>query len=244
MKTGEEYEYVCSLTVNGEVLTGTDSILATPLTPLEAIGIPFDGCVSGTALSTASIKVDFDFRAIAEGVRVYRNGIETYATNDKNATSFVDTGLQEGVTYEYTCGAMVEGVIVMGSQKLPVTTLVANAPVFSGVTSTALPTVDSVTVNWGASSGVPVAYFKVWALNKGTIDFDGQTPDAHTLTKTVGNQSATIAGIGEGLTYTFGARACNASDQCDDNTAILSKTTTETSAPPTTVGATSVTWQY
>jgi hypothetical protein len=238
LSTGNEYEYNCKLTVNGEEVEGAESIFSEPQTPLEAIGRPFDGCISGTALSTSSIQIEYDFRDISSSVHVYRNGIEAFATIDQDSTTFIDTGLEEGVTYEYTCGARVEEHLVMGSLKLPITTLMANAPTFAGVISTSLPTADSIKVTWGAASGVPVSYFNVWAVNSGTLDMDN---DPITIIKTTGNQSTTLTNIGEGLEYTFGARACNASDQCDTNVASLTRTTVETSAPPTTSGATAIT---
>jgi hypothetical protein len=233
LKSGVDYEYRCQVVINGETLTGT-STNAAPQTADEAIGLPFDGCTSGQALTTSSIQIDYEFRNPADTMKVYRNGIEVYITHDTLSSSFIDTGLEEGVQYEYSCAALVEDKEVLGTNKLPLSTLTVNSPDFAGIQTASILN-GTATVTWAPTSGVPVSYYNIWAIL-------GTAPD-YTLAPTkvivAGNQSTTLTGFGDELDYNFAVRACNVSDQCVAASGDVDITTSSSdTGAPTTPGAT------
>lgn len=80
----------------------------------------FNGCIAGTAESSSSAKIEFEFPESASKVTLYRNGIPFYATTSSSATSIVDTGLVAGSTYRYNCEATFPSGAKFGSVELSV----------------------------------------------------------------------------------------------------------------------------
>lgn len=227
---GEPYIYTC------EVQKGAMAVVG--LKKLDVI-IPdalasFDGCVDATALGASQIRVDFSFPKGADKITVFRNGVQIYNTINKGETSFIDTGLTEGQSYQYTCGAKAGIFEKIGTQQFDVSTLSTNPPTFAGIKKVEILSPSSVQVEWGVADlkGVSAAYYQIYST-VGTIVEWGAPPSK---TINAGVLKATLTELGDELPYAFGVRACSSQNICDTNTVSLRKTMQDGGAP-TTIGA-------
>jgi len=193
----------------------------------------YSGCVSATPLDTSKIQVAFDFPSGASEVIVHRDGVRVYKSTNKSILSFIDSSLQEGQQYFYTCEAVFNGKPVYGSNNVDAYTNSINAPIFSGITTSIQNGPDSVLVSWQTpNGGALVSTYKIYG-NPGTVlDWNG-TPLAIV---NQGRFSSTLTNLGDELPYVFGVRACSSNNLCDTNTLTASVTLGDTGAAKT-IGA-------
>ena len=198
----------------------------------------FAGCVAATPLDTGRIEVSFEFPKGASRVSIYRNGTLVFASGNEAITSFVDSALDEGRSYTYTCEATINDMAYAGYNALNLSTLSFSAPLFSGATSSTATSGSTVTVNWAPTlpGSVAADSFQVFYNIGSTVDW---TNDPKKIIQ-VGSFSTSIEGLGDELTYAFGVRACSASGVCDSNTQSRVSTLPDSGAPRTQ-GAVSVT---
>ncbi len=196
---------------------------------------PFDsflGCVDGSAVDASSILVNFEFPQEYDRITVYRNGSAIYSSSSRASTSFVDTGLQEAATYEYTCEGSKAFKAKTGSNILHLTTMSANAPVFAGITAATALTARSVRVNWSPANptGPVVSTYQIFANPGATVNWT-TTPRSIVAS---GTFSYTLTNLGDELPYAFGVRACTSFNVCDTNVVERALTLSDGGAPLTT----------
>lgn len=196
----------------------------------------FPGCVSVAADSTSSLEVTYAVPAGATAFTVRRDGRDVYTIRNFSTNSFIDRGLEEGVSYTYSCEAVINKKTLVGYTDVTGTTPAVTAPVFAGIaTATALgPT--SVKITWLPQTGGAVARtYRVYATMNGSTNFS-----VIRTTVNSGNYEATISNLADDMLYSFSVRACNASDICDSNTNEVQLTMPDKGAA-TTSGVFSVT---
>lgn len=213
-----------------------NQLLPTDASSLTESG--FQGCVSGTAMSTSRIRIQFSKPDGASAIRVLRDGIPVASYTSNSVTTYEDTGLNEGQSYLYTCEASLSDIWVEGDNTLLVTTLLVNPPDFDGLKSISSIGSHGFRVNWNpeGSSGVPASYFNIYVTPGPTVDFDA-TPYK---VATEGSIFVDVASLGDEMKYSVGVRACNNSDVCDDNTVSQTINTLDGGAPQTTGATTAV----
>ncbi len=224
---GVTYVYTC------EAQKG--SLAALGLRQLE-VKVPdsladFDGCSNAFALGASDIRIEFPSLKGADRIKVFRNGVQVYSTNSKGETSFVDSGLSEGQTYKYTCGALAGPHEKIGAKEFAVTTLSSNPPYFGGVKNVTIQTPTSVLIEWGVPdvSGVSAAYYQVFASTGTSIDWSAKP----VKTVEAGKISTVLTDLGDELPYAFGVRACSLQEICDLNNVVLRATMPDGGAPQT-----------
>jgi hypothetical protein len=197
----------------------------------------FDGCVSSAALSASSIDVNFEWPKDAVMMVLLRNGKEFFRTQAKVQVSVtddgegLDEGLSEGISYRYSCVAYIGNSFYMGRKSLSQSTMVGSPPVFAGISSAGMTTVnaeDFVRVGWAATSGTPVHHFEVYASQGNTVDWTAAP--LYTVNKSSAlNANLAVSSFPSNVPISFGVRACAYNEEedqnlCDDNEA--SRTTT------------------
>lgn len=207
----------------------------------------FVGCASAEPRGADRILVKFDWPGKEfKFLKIFRNGKQVYATGDRGVVEFMDTGLQEGEKYEYSCVLEFDELVLAGTDVIEVETLSSNAPTFSGIRKVDVVSPNSATLFWGVSSGVPVEEFKVYANPGTSVDFSAKPIAVAGPT----DLQITLETLGDEQTYAFAVRACSskndgdtsikkASDICDFNEVTLLADLPDGGAPMTT-GATKV----
>ncbi|MGE3975485.1 MAG: hypothetical protein AB7F59_13250, partial [Bdellovibrionales bacterium] len=203
----------------------------TPQSTSGSITSSFLGCIDGVGVSASQIRVNFEFPSGAEKVNIYRNGSIAYSTSSPTSLAFVDTGLQEGAEYEYSCEAVKSKTVKVGTRVLTLSTISTNPPTFSGITGSTVLSATTNKVTWNPPSSLgPVAKtYKVYA-NPGTTVNWALTPRA---TVSAGTYEYTLTSLGDQLPYSFGVRACTSNNNCDTNVVEIDKTQTDNGAPQT-----------
>jgi hypothetical protein len=200
----------------------------------------YQGCTTGEALDASRALVGFSFPDEATQIQIYRNGTLVYSTNLRSDSSYIDMGLMEGATYRYTCQMTdSRSRSVQGLNSLTITTISTNPPTFTGIKTASASGSSSVAVTWNipSATGVAASKYKVYG-NPGTSVNWAATPLA-TVTNS-SSISSVLPNIGDELNYSFGVRACSATDNCDTNTSSRTLTLVDRGAP-STVGVTAAT---
>lgn len=234
LEMGKEYRYSCEAIVNGLPVTGSQSLTA------RTTGVPaFEGCVSGQALSSSEIRIDYAVPTSISSFQILRNGVAAFTASATSAggVGYTEiTGLQEGYTYSFRCVATFEGVSIDGTRELTITTLSFNPPLFLGA-KTATETIPSapgtVLLTWEAATGPKAGLYKIYANLGNSVDWTTPTKQVNNLTF-----STTVSGLGALLPYSFGVRACSTNDMCDINVVTKTVQTASRNAAPATVGIT------
>ena len=190
----------------------------------------FLGCTQAEPRGSDRIRIRFAWpEAEYEYLKIFRNGVQVFATKDRGINEYLDLGLQEGETYEYTCLVSFQELTRTGSRRLSVQTLTSNPPVFSGIRSVEITSAHTAIVRWGVSSGVPTAKFKVFVNPGSRVDWDREA-----FTELAPDQlEANLSTLGDELLYAFGVRACSDKGVCDFNEVTLSGTTPDDGYPKT-----------
>lgn len=202
----------------------------------EKIGL--DICISAEAFSFDGVLITFRIPDEAQAFVLKRNGETILETNDKTETTFIDSGLIEGQTYRYRCSALLDvnvGMQNLGEQ-LSVNLEASSAPTFGGITNITNDEPDRVLVEWSLSADEVVSYYKVFKHIGITNDVNDFPTTPVAIVSNILTRSQYIPDLGDQINYSFRVVACNISDICDDNTAILTTTLPDTGAP-TTSGA-------
>ncbi|KYG61420.1 hypothetical protein AZI86_17045 [Bdellovibrio bacteriovorus] len=192
----------------------------------------FQGCISASGVSNSSVRVEFTFPSEADKVIVYRDGIQIGVSSISTITSILDTGLMEGVTYQYSCDAYKGASKIAGSAYVTGSPINTNAPIFNGIINAARSSNSSVKVDWNpeSSSSSKASYYLIYANVGSTLDWAaiprGKVPATGTF-------SMIVDGLGDELPYVFGVRACTKDDICDSNTTLKSLTLPDRGAPQT-----------
>jgi hypothetical protein len=199
--------------------------------------VNYRGCLSTAALSTSVVRVTFDYPEGADFVRVSENGVLKFTSSDSNVKTFDSTALTEGQTYIYECEMQLNGRLIKGSQRLTQKTASINPPNFQGVTAATALSPSSVRINWNpVGAGVLPSRFVVYA-NPGTdVDWNATPLDSNVASSAT---QYTVSGLGDGLPYAFGVRACSETNNCDLNVIKRTLTLADTPNAPTTTGAAS-----
>jgi hypothetical protein len=209
----------------------------------------FDGCLDAIPVSSSTVRVNFEWPESAKSVSVLRNGIAVFSTFSGTAGRYSDSGLQEGMTYSYTCTASFASssgdVLRYGRNQLNVTTLSVNPPTFAGIFSLSSLGNAQVRVRWSAPTGVPTAKFVVvgrLGAAPSSQDFDGTGVDAdlssgHLLRREILDDaisSTDFSALGDGLSYQFAVQACSSSGVCssgDGTNDVMTLAMPDTGAP-------------
>ncbi|MES2745512.1 MAG: IPT/TIG domain-containing protein [Bdellovibrionota bacterium] len=219
---------------NGQNVEDQNSTLVAVTIPL--FNKDYLGCVSGSAQSADRIKLNFEWpqsNTFTE-LRVYRNQKEVFSTTDRSVVSFIDRGLSEGQTYNYSCLAISPTANLSGTNVIRLGTLSTNPPTFAGIKNAAAESAKVALLSWGVSSGVPAKEFQVFATPGNTVNF-GAEPSAKVG---LSNLNTRVSDLGDDLPYSFGVRSCTALI-CDTNTEQISVVMPDNGAP-TSVGATEI----
>jgi hypothetical protein len=204
-------------------------------TELKSIVVPeannrFEGCLSAEARGADRVLVRFKWpEEEFEIFQIYRNGTQIYATKDQGVTDYLDTGLQEGETYEYSCLVTFGELTLAGNKVLKVQTLNSNPPGFEGIRNVEILSAKRARVRWGVYSGVPAAQYQIFA-NPGTQVNWENTPFAVVDSTKL---EVELDGLGDELQYAFGVRACSQKQVCDLNDVTLTARTPDSGAPLT-----------
>lgn len=190
----------------------------------------YGGCISALALDSSRIKVTFSYPADASEIEVYRDGLKVLTTHNSATNFFIDTGLEEGETYNYICIAKINDTFTEGANDVTETTAIITPPQFLGITSATALSPTSVYLTWAPSSGgSKVKYYKIFSAMDKSLDFNLQ----HRTTSPEATYSITLTGLADDMPYEFGVRACNASDVCDGNVNVKSLITADSGSPST-----------
>ncbi len=191
----------------------------------------YQGCVSATALDNTRIKVEFSFPLDATEIEIYRDGYNVLTSHNSTLSSFIDTGLEEGETYNYVCIAKIDGKYSSGVNDVTETTLIVTAPIFTGISSASIVNPTSVVVTWPPTvGGSKVSYFKVYAGMVNGVDFTS----SEKIQISTGSYSTVLSSLADDMPYSFAVRACNAADICDSNIKEINLTTPDKGRPTTT----------
>jgi len=193
----------------------------------------YQGCLTATPLDTTRIRITFDFPANAKRIAIYRDGALIASSTVPSINFYVDTKLNEGQTYRYTCEAIIDGMPHTGSNIIELSTNAFRVPDFDGIATAVAASTDSIRVTWkpAAPDGVPADYYKVYILpTAGALDMDATVAQ---VTPSVGTTEHVFTQAGDELPYAFGVRACTAKNICDRNTKVLRVTLPDTGAPKT-----------
>ncbi len=200
--------------------------------------VNYRGCLATAALSTSIIRITYDHPVGADFVRIYQNGLPVFTSSNSAVKTFDSSNLTEGQAYVYECEMQLNGQLVRGSNKPTQKTLSINPPTFQGAQSVTALTPRSVRVNWNPTgAGVLTDRFVVYGNPGSSVDWNGTPLDDQidgALT------SFTATGLGDGLTYSFGVRACSETNNCDANVVAKTITLNDSTYAPSTTGATSV----
>jgi hypothetical protein len=190
----------------------------------------FEGCLTADARGADRILVRYQWPEDEyEYFRIYRNGIQIFATKDKGLTEYLDIGLQEGETYEYSCIATFKELNLAGTKTIKVQTLNSNSPKFEGIRDVQILSAHKARVRWGVSSGVPTAKFQIFANPGSQVNWE-QTPLAEVGPELL---EVELSNLGDDLDYAFGVRACSQKQICDLNEVTLNARTPDNGAPKT-----------
>jgi hypothetical protein len=196
--------------------------------------VEYEGCVDGIVLGSSRIQLNFTWLQDAQAVNIYRNGVLVFTEKRTTVANFTDVGLLEGEQYEYKCESVRNDITYAGSKILKLKTLTSNPPTFEGLAGASVLNAHSARLTWGVASGVPTAYFAVFANPGNLVDW-GQEP----LKRVDANQLfVDLEGLGDDLQYAFGVRACSSTDVCDTNSRMLTGNTPDGGAPLPTAGKT------
>jgi len=225
-----------ALTISAGCIS-SESLVAT-----TQVRASYSGCISATPLDTTRVKITFEFPDDASKVKIFRDGGYLVATfNQRNVTSYIDTGLIEGQIYSYTCEGVFDGAPMMGTRILQVSPVTSNPPDFDGVLTATLDGGRQVRLTWNPATGIPAEYYQLFAVPVSPfaamteLEMDTLGPET---TVPSGTNSAIIKDLGDDLTYAFGVRACSVANICDSNTE-FKKVAISDQGLPRTLGATS-----
>lgn len=232
LQSGKEYTYRCDALVDDIVVAGeTKASLTTKKKPI------FEGCGSSLAIDANRIEITYIPPPEADEITIDRNGKEIFRTDNLQTTTYIDSGLNEGETYEYRCNGIFEGDASTGTKKLTQATVSSNPPAFPGISSaTANTSSKKITVSWGLpSTGVAATTIKIFAKAVDPTDTSISTETNLTaagfwntpLTEFESTSRTEIdlqEWLGDELTYLLGVRACSAAGHCDQNTKTKSLT--------------------
>jgi hypothetical protein len=197
-------------------------------------------CIDAEPVTTNAVQVTFRFPKSAESVEVLRNGLVVYSTTNSQATTFIDTPLEEGLTYLYSC-RMIDsyGDPIADKNQISVETDASSAPSFAGINSTTIESDSSASAHWlTPGAGVIARSYRVYyGFSNSATEVFGKAPLATVNSATV--KEALLENLGDGLTYHLGVRACSSSGTCDANEVLRTVTIPDRGAPQT-VGATAV----
>ncbi len=198
-------------------------------------------CLSASAIAYDGIQIQFAIPNEAIMFVLKRNGEVILETDNKEETSFIDSGLIEGQTYRYRCAAIIDvnqGLRDLG-QQLTVTLEASTAPTFDGIQSLVLNDVQSATVGWALTSDQIISHYKIFKYI-GTATDRSQFPSTpEVIINDLAQMTEVINNLGDQITYSFRVSACNASDVCDENNETLSLTMPDNGVPGTS-GATGI----
>lgn len=230
---GNVYTYSCEAIVDGIAAIGTKKIKAN----LPDTLAHFNGCLDAKALGSSDIKIDFQIPSNAEELIVYRNGVKVFKTSQKDVTSFIDNGLDEGLTYKYNCSAILGKIEKIGQEDFSVSTISTNAPLFSGISDVKIIDSHTAELSWKLPSndGVIAAKYRIYSTVGNLVEWGG-SPTKIINSGTIAN---IVENLGDELPYSFGIRACSLQDNCDTNTVMIRKNTPD-AGPPRSNGADSV----
>lgn len=189
--------------------------------PLDDV-TDYKGCLAAAALDTSRIKIDFEFPAVAEYAKVFRNGILVFSAEDEIFTSFTDSGLNEGDSYLYTCKIYNKTKGLLGSQYFQVSTKTANPPAFTGIRKAEFVN-NKVKLSWllPSSLGVIAKEYQIFMQPLSSVS-DSTPINWYAPVKTIPEDSLSqttlnVSEFGDATYYRFGVRSCSIANQCDDN---------------------------
>jgi hypothetical protein len=163
--------------------------------------------------------------------------LKQITNSDSNVKTFDSTALTEGQTYIYECEIQLNGRLIKGSQRLTQRTASINPPNFQGITSATALSPSSARLNWNpVGAGVLPARFVVYANPGSEVDWEATPLDSNVTSSAT---QYTVSGLGDGLPYAFGVRACSETDNCDLNAVKRSITLADTPNAPASTGAAS-----
>ena len=180
----------------------------------------FNGCTSSQALNNSQIQVAFDLPPAVEQVQISRDGTQIYTATPGSASTYVDSGLTAGTTYNYRCVATVAGKSLNGATTTATTAGSRTPPVFAGLVSAKGMTDTKISLSWSASPSSDLQQYNIYL--------------ASNLNNRIGSSTTTsyvAAGLLPGATYSFVVRAMNSSSYEDNNTVQKSATTLNYAVP-------------
>lgn len=198
-----------------------------PEQPSSANLNTYNGCVRTEVLGPNDIRVYYNFPDDATEVIIYRNGVALSPFRDKSVNSFLDSELEEGETYEYTCSAVIDDEVVTGSNRVEGVTQAVNPPSFLGIQSATILSPTDINITWEKpNGGASVDYYQIFVTRGSSSDFAVVN---QTLEET--QTSIIIGDLADEMEYSFSVRACNVNNICDTNTVTETLTTTDKGAP-------------
>lgn len=206
---------------NGTVLPNSSVIYA------SATGANYQGCLTAETKSLTEILITFQFPTDASQTDLYRNGNKIFSTSNPHTTSYTDSGLSPGKSYEYTCKATSAAKDFIGSKIITASTSDPAAPgAFQGCLSGSVLGPSKIKINFEFPS----------SATKLTIERNGI---AVFSTSSQSTTQFTDTGLSEGVTYIYSCVA-----QIADEELVGSKTLTlrtQSTNAPTFAGISSVT---
>lgn len=189
------------------------------------------GCIEGTGIDASRIQLSFEFPSNANRVNIYRNGLKVYSSSNPSNLSFIDVGLVEGAEYEYSCEMERSQKTKLGSKIVVASTVSTSPPIFAGILTATSLSATTAKLTWAvpSSSGPLAKTYAIYGNPGSTVNWSG-TPRS---TLSAGSNTLTLTALGDQLTYSFGVRACTASNVCDSNTVKITITMPDNGAPTT-----------
>lgn len=167
-RAGQAYVYAVAALYDGRESPRTMANLGiiTPTQPAPVgVGVPLPPANLQATPRDAAVLLswqDLNPAGLVVGYRVYRNGVEVANETTVRTTSYMDRGLQNGVTYQYVVRA-VSPFGILSVPSAPALATPGNLPPQSPLNLTARfdPTTKTVTLTWQAPPDPDVAYYEV-----------------------------------------------------------------------------------
>ena len=191
---GKTYYYFVSSIVDGDY--NTDYTQAVNITVSYTVRP-----VSIKSISTADGKVTVSWNAVsgAEGYRIHRRlagGSWTTLVSNTTATTYTDTSVKEGKTYEYTVRSCINGVYSTGYTDTAESITVPYEPVAVTINDIEYAN-GKVTLSWNGATGMDgYRIYRKLGTGKWTILVSGTAATSYT--------DSTVT---EGKTYTYAVRS-------------------------------------
>ena len=204
------------------LLTGCNSFFSSTISVGKIIaGIPCH--LNTSAFNLSSIKLNFNFTSATKRVQLFRDGTEIFSNTNPSVKSFIDTGLNEGRPYRYSCTTTTKENIKteehVSSNSYTVTT---SPPTFAGITNAVGISFSSVKSFWGSPvAGSFASKYQIFVSPGSVIDFNLSPVATISYLNNVG--WSVLNGLTPGAEYTFAVRACTWNNLCDSNSATITK---------------------